>query len=408
VPENTASLGEDALRSRLRLLQLASFTSSCDRFAFAPLLFVIATDLGVSLGAAARVASAYALTYGLMQVVWGVLSDRIGRVRTMRVSLLGALVAGLCSALAPNLSTLGVARAVTGGCFAAVIPAALVYVGDTWPAAVRQRPLSDVLAATALGTGLATVGAGLVADLLDWRAALAITALAGGALWWWLRRLPEPSWQPPSGSPVRLVARVAREPWALLVLALTFVEGAAVLGFLVYLAPALQQHGAPAALAGLVTGAYGAGAIAWSRLVKVLVGRLSPPALAAIGGGLLVLGWAAPALAVNAGTVLVAGLLIGGAWAFMHSTLQDWATQVTPWARATAISLFATSLFLGSAAGTALAAPLADAHAFTRIFQIAVALSLPLTVAVTVGRRRFRPAPTTSPGASPSAAGSPT
>ena len=388
--DDTAPLTQAARRSRLRLLLLAAFTSTCDRFAIAPLLVVIAADLGVPLGGAATAASVYYLTYGLMQPVWGLLSERIGRVRTMRLSLLGATAAGLGSALAPNLATLTVARAVTGGFFSAVIPASLVYVGDTWPPAVRQRPLSDIMAATAVGTGLATLGAGLVAQFLDWRLAFAATALAGGVLWGALRRLPEPAWQRTAVSPFRLLAGVVREPWAALVLVLTFVEGAVVLGVLTYLAPALETRGATAAVAGLVAGAYGAGALVWSRLVKALVGRLPPPWLAGIGGGLLLLGWAAPSVAVGTGTVLVAGLLLGGGWAFMHSTLQDWATDVTPWARATAVSLFAAALFLGSAAGTALAAPLADAGAFGRIFRTALLLVVPLTAAVTLGRWQYQ------------------
>ena len=127
-------------RGRLRLLQLAALTSTCDRFSIAPLLVVIALDLGASLPAVAAVASGYFLAYGLMQPVWGMISDRIGRVRVMRLALLGAAAAGVGSALAPDLLVLGVTRVVAGGCFAALIPASLVYVGDMWPADVRQRP----------------------------------------------------------------------------------------------------------------------------------------------------------------------------------------------------------------------------------------------------------------------------
>ena len=90
-------------RGRLRLLQLAALTSTCDRFAIAPLLVVIGLDMDAPLSAVAGVASAYFLAYGLMQPVWGMISDRIGRVRVMRLSLLGAAVAGVGSVLAPNL-----------------------------------------------------------------------------------------------------------------------------------------------------------------------------------------------------------------------------------------------------------------------------------------------------------------
>ena len=38
-------------------------------------------------------ASVYYVAYGAMQPVWGIVSDRLGRVRTLRVTLLLAAVA---------------------------------------------------------------------------------------------------------------------------------------------------------------------------------------------------------------------------------------------------------------------------------------------------------------------------
>ena len=68
----------------LRLLGLSSFSSSVDRFLFAPLIVVIAADLGASLAAVTLAATAYFQAYGVMQPVWAVVSDRLGRVRTIR------------------------------------------------------------------------------------------------------------------------------------------------------------------------------------------------------------------------------------------------------------------------------------------------------------------------------------
>jgi predicted MFS family arabinose efflux permease len=376
-------------RGRLRLLQLTALTSNCDRFAIAPLLVVIGLEMGAPLSAVAGVASAYFLAYGLMQPVWGMISDRIGRVRVMRLSLLGAALAGVGSAMAPNLLVLGITRTIAGGCFAALIPSTLVYVGDMWPPQVRQRPLADVLAASSFGIALATAGAGLLADLVGWRAAPAITGVAAAALWVALRRLPEPDRVPATGSPLRSIATVLRHRWALTVFVLVFVEGIAVIGVLTYLAPAVQSIGWSAALAGLVAATFGVGALAWSRLVRMLVGRLSAAALAAVGGALLVAGWAVVAVAVTLPAVAVAGLLLGGSWAFLHTTLQSWATEVVPAERAPAVALFAALLFLGSAAGTAAAGPLADAGAFGTVFVAALVLAVPLAVAAGLARSRY-------------------
>ncbi|WP_300014577.1 MFS transporter [Pseudonocardia sp.] len=376
-------------RARLRLLQAAALTSTCDRFAIAPLLVVISLDLGAPLAAVAAVASGYFLAYGLMQPVWGLVSDRIGRVRVMRLALLGAALAGVGSVLAPNLAVLGVTRAVAGGCFAALIPSTLVYVGDAWPISVRQRPLSDVLAASSLGIALATAGAGLLADIVGWRAVPAVTAAAALVLWVALRRLPEPDRVLATGNPWLSLRGVVRSRWALAVLGLAFVEGVVVLGVLTYLAPAVQSLGSSATVAGLVAAAYGVGAFGFSRLVRSLVGRVSPAGLAAIGGGFLVAAWAVPAVAVSIVTVTAAGLLIGGSWAFLHSTLQTWVTEVVPGERATAVALFAATLFLGSAAGTALFAPLAGAGAFGPMFLVALVAAVPLAVLCVLGRAAY-------------------
>ncbi|MHA6780614.1 MFS transporter [Pseudonocardia saturnea] len=376
-------------RSALRTLALASFVSSYDRFAMAPLLLVIAADMRVSLGSVAAAAGGYYLAYGLTQPVWGLLSERRGRVATMRLGLLGAAVAGLASAAAPDLGTLAVTRGVTGGCLSAVIPAALVYVGDSWPAADRQRPLSDVLAATSLGTTGGTLGAGLLAQFSTWRAAFAVAALAGAGLWVALRRLPEPVGQRSAERPARLLRRVLTTPWALVVLAVAAVEGVVLVGAFVYLAPALQSTGVAVGVAGAVAGVFGVGVLGGAQVVKVLVGRLTAARLLAIGGISILFGWAVLAFGIGVGTVLGAGVLLGVGWAFFHSTMQSWATDVVPTARATAVSLFVAALFVGGAAGTALVAPLADRHAFGAIFLIAMVLAAPLTAVAAGARSRY-------------------
>jgi predicted MFS family arabinose efflux permease len=376
-------------RGRLRLLQSSTFTSNVDRFAITPLLVPIGLDLKASLAAVAAIASGYFLAYGLAQPVWGIVSDRVGRVRVMRITLLGAAVAGACSAVAPNLLVLGLTRVVAGACFAGVIPTALVYVGDVWPAATRQRPISEILTASATGIALATVGSGLVADLVGWRVVPALTAVTAGWLAVALRRLPEPERAPAAANPLRSMRAVLRSRWGRLVLAIVLAEGAVVLGVLTYLPPAVQALGTSAAVAGLVAAGFGVGALACSRLVRALVPRVPPTGMAAIGGLCLVTAWTVPAVTVSVATVAVAGFAVGASWAFLHTTLQTWATEMVPAERATAVALFATSLFLGSAIGTAAAAPLAEAGAYETVFAWAAAISVPVAVVAWWGRRRW-------------------
>ena len=76
-------------------------------------------------------------------------------------------------------------------------------------------------------------------------------------------------------------------------------------------------------------------------------------------------------------------------WAFLHTTLQTWATEMVPAERATAVALFATALFLGSAIGTAAVAPIAEAGAYTTVFAWAAAAGIPVAITAWWGRRRW-------------------
>ena len=375
----------------LPLLQLAAFFSSFDRFAVAPMLVTIAASLGASLSEVAATASLYYLLYGVMQPVWGMLSDQVGRVRVMRLTLFGATLAGVISALAPNLGVLVATRALVGGLFAAVIPAALVYVGDTVGMDSRQKALADLMAASAIGTALATALGGLAAYLDAWRIAFAAPALAGGVLALLLRRLPEPegfALEEREG-PLVQIGRVLGRPWAVAVVVIAAVEGAVILGFLTFLAPSLESDGFSPAVAGLAVGLYGLAVLGWTRAVKLVSDRLGPAALILIGGGMLALGYASGALGQSLASVGIAAVLVGGGFAFMHSTLQTWATEVVPEARATVISLFAAALFVGSGVATTVAAPLAEAGRFGLLFATAAVVAVPLGLFAALARLRY-------------------
>lgn len=311
-----------------RLLQLAAFFSSFDRFAIAPMLLTIAASLGASL---------------------------------------------------------------TEGLFAAVIPASLVYIGDTVGMDTRQKALADLMAASAVGTALATVLGGLAAYLDGWRVAFAAPALAGAALAVLLARLPEPkafSEQKREGPRVQ-AGRVLVQPWALVVVGIALVEGAVILGFLTFLAPSLESAGFSPAVAGLAVGLYGLAVLGWTRAVKLVANRLGASALILIGAGMLSLGYASGAVGQSLANVSAAAILVGGGFAFMHSTLQTWATEVVPEARAAVISLFAAALFVGSGVATMVAAPLAEAGSFDLLFALAALVAVPLGLLAGLARHRY-------------------
>ncbi len=65
----------------------AAFAAAFDNFSMTPLVRAISADLQVPLAEATSVASAYYLAYGLLQVPWGLASERLGRVTVMRLGV---------------------------------------------------------------------------------------------------------------------------------------------------------------------------------------------------------------------------------------------------------------------------------------------------------------------------------
>lgn len=342
-----------------------------DRFAMPPMLVAIARDLDVPLSQAVAAAGAYFLAYGLMQPVWGVLSTRIGLATTMRWCILAGGLATLATAFAPGVLTLTIGRAVGGALFAAGFPAALIYVGTTAAPGQRQREVTRLMTGAALGTALATAIAGGLTYLVGWRSVLilsGILAIGVSMYLWKLVELTPMPWRAPLFAPLR---RVLTRPAVLVLLVLAALDGAAILGALTFLPTAVESTGRNTATAAGITALYGVSV--W--MAAVLVGRLSNrisgsqfilagAAAGAAGCGLL-------AISVDLAVAGAGCLLLGIAWASMHSSLQTWATEVMPPDRGLTVSFFAGSLFAGSALAAAIGGPFAEAQNFVAVFAAA-------------------------------------
>ena len=186
---------------------------------------------------------------------------------------------------------------------------------------------------------------------------------------------------------------VLRSRWGPVVLGLALVEGAALLGLLTYLAPALESEGVSAARAGGVVALYGVGLLVASRVVKRRAGRTSAPVFLALGATGLAVAYGLVALTRDAVVVGLAALVLGAAWASMHSTMQAWATEAVPGARAATVSLFAAALFVGSGAATALLAPLAGDLRWAPLFGSGVVLAVVFGVGAVTGRAVYARTP---------------
>lgn len=379
------------MRRDVFLLSAAAFASSASLRATDPLLPLIADDYGVTTGAAATAATAFALAYGLLQVIYGPLGDRFGRYRMIAAA---AFVSAFCSAacaLAPDLPSLVAARFVAGATIGAFIPLSVAWIGDTFAYAQRQSLLARYLIGQIVGIGFGTALSGWLAEQFGWRAIFGLLAAVLLILALFLtleaRRQPVPAAR---SSMLQSFARMPRllRRWALVsIIATAFSEGFLIFGALAFVALYFQRRfGVGPGTAGSLVALYALGGMMYAAVAPRALRRFGEIGLATIGGVALAIGYAT--LAASPWLPLAAaGLIaIGGGFYMFHTTVQTKLTEVEPKERGSAVALFATFLFTGQAIGLWVASHVVDAGGTAPVFWFSAAGLAALTFAF---RRRL-------------------
>jgi predicted MFS family arabinose efflux permease len=368
-----ASLGRP-----IALLSAAAFVSVASMRVADPLLPQVAQEFGVSAGDASVIATAFALAYGLCQLIWGALGDRFGKYRLVALMTLVSALTAASAGFADSLAALGLARLAGGATAAAIVPLGMAFVGDHVPYRDRQAVLARFLTGTIFGLVGGQILGGVVGGLVGWRAVFLLLGLlfllVGLLLLLELRapRVPTPLLTG-SISPAALArgyALLFGRSWARIVLATVFVEGLLFYGAFTFIGAYLRERfGLDYALVGLVLGCFGLGGLLYALTVRRLMDWLGERGLALGGGAILTLGYLAIAwgsLAVMAPAIAALGL---GMY-MLHATLQTNATQMAPEARGLAVSTFANALFLGQAVGIWLAGLAVDRIGFPPVFVV--------------------------------------
>ena len=369
----------------LPALSAAAFTSMASMRACDAMVPRLAQEFDTSTGAAAQAIAAFAAAYGLLQVVYGPLGDRIGRPRVMISAALCCAVANLGIALSPTLVGMLGWRVLAGGAAGGLIPLSLALVGDLVAYEQRQEKLSHLALATILGMIAGQWLGGLMAETLGWRVMFGGLALAFAlvsALLWRLGRslgAQAAGARPPPGqrwwSPFR---QVLGSPWARVVLLSVGIEGAFAFAAISFVPSYLhREFGMPLAQAGATMAMYGLGGVIYAVAARPLILQLGERGQSLVGGGRMGVGMALLAGAMGSLWALPACLLCGLGFYMLHSTLQTHATQMLPQVRGTAVSMFVVCLFWGQSAGVGLGAQVID-HASARwVFGVA-AVVLPM------------------------------
>jgi predicted MFS family arabinose efflux permease len=369
------------------LLSLAAFASAASLRATDPLLPLIAEEYGVSAGAASAAVTAFALSYGLLQIMYGPLGDRYGRYRTIAAAAFASAFGAAACAIAPSLDLLVAARFVSGATIGAFIPLALAWIGDTVAYEKRQPLLARFLVGQMAGVAFGTAVAGWLGEHFGWRSIFwALGALLLVIALLLFVQLQDPLVRRGGGASIR--ESLGRMPRLLVhrrlrvLLATGYAEGLFIFGALAFVAIHLQRrYGAGPGLAGTLVTAYAGGGLVYAVLARRAVRRLGERGLTTLGGCALVLGYLGLALAPSPAAATLGIAAVGAGFYMLHTTVQTHVTHVAPEERGSAVALFATCLFLGQASGVWLAAQVVDAAGLAPVF-LAAAVGLALLTAL--------------------------
>jgi predicted MFS family arabinose efflux permease len=363
-----------ATRRVILLLSCGTFASMVAQRICDAMLPELSRVFSVSLGQAAQVVSVFAVTYGLAQLFYGPLGDRLGKFRVVTFATLFCSIGSVVAILSTSLDMLLLARLLMALGAAALIPLAMAWIGDN----VHADQLQEMLTRTGLGSTLGIVCGqlvgGLLTDALGWRWAFGfltvLFGLVGALMWVDLRRqqraaTARPAPVTPAASSlartgfIRQAVSIVTGPWSRVVLMMAVVEGAVGFGALAIWATHLHTAlNLSLSMSGAIVALFGLGGMGYMAVGRTLIHRLGQPRMVLVGGGLV--GVCALVLATTPhwAPAIPASLLAGFGFFMFHNTMQASATQMAPHARGTAVSLFASFLFLGQSVGVVLAAAL--------------------------------------------------
>lgn len=378
---------EPNLRRAILLLSGAAFASSVSARLCDPMLPVLAQTFTSSPAEVAHVVSGFAVAYGFLQAFFGPLGDALGKYRLIALTTLLCTVGTFGAACAVSLDYLVLARVLTGAAAAGIIPLSMAWIGDNVPYEDRQPVLAKFIGGQIAGVIGGQFIGGVFTDTVGWRWAFwfvcALYVVMGILVLRESRQNPMTRHHPSDGEKPTGLLRQAKTllsvPWARVILAVVCLEGMLVFGGMAFIPMYLHEHfELRMSAAGALMGSFGLGGLIYIFFAKPLVRRLGERGLTILGATLIALGWATLALCSVWAWIVPACISLGLGYYMLHNTLQTNATQMAPQVRGTAVSLFASSFFLGQALGVSIGGMLYEGIGAFALFSASGLLILPL------------------------------
>lgn len=337
-------------------LCLGSFTVFINLYVPQPLLPELRHTFGVSTLVVGLIMSLATLALAVSLLVFGSLSDAVGRRVIMRVTLLLATLCTLGLALAPSFESLLWLRIVQGFVLGGLPAVAIAWMGDEFDKRGLTLAVALYISANTLGGIGGRIMGGVAAEFGGWQASFLLVgavSLVGVAVFWKLLP-PSRHFQP---TPLRLGAAFSaigghlRNP---LLLAAYLFGG---LNFLIFINQysyiTFRLNDAPYGLStqwlGMIFLTYLGGTLG-SALSGRVVQRLSQPACMMLGVAIFTLGTLVTLSAAL--PLILTGLTINAfGFFFAHSMASSWVGRHARVSRGSASALYLVFYYLGASLG---------------------------------------------------------
>ena len=367
------------LRRMVLILGLMLFWVQGDNYAASPLIVEIASDLNLSISQAALSIVSYMLPFGLFTLVFGPLADRFGKAKIINIAAFVTAIFSCLGAVAFNLASLSIIRAINGAFAAAIIPVTMSLIGDTYGHNPKeaQNALGRVFGMMFLGGASATAIAGALSFFGSWRLVYLVYGVAELILAFIMLR----TIQKQPGTISRLnYATVYRDAFKnsslIRTVSILFLIGVAVFGSFSYAGKYVSvTTGYSILIVGLILTFFGLATALGGRYTGIWKQRIGNRMLL-YAGILGTVAWATMGLWGNWAMLSLSLVGFGLAWVLIQPVLVNTAQQLMPKQKGTVMSLASFNMFVGGGLGTLLFGYVQTNWGFGPVFVIAAALIL--------------------------------
>ncbi len=341
-------------------LSLIGFASALSTRSVDPIVPPIALSLATDPARVALLSTAFALPFALVQPILGPVADIIGKVRLMMICLIVIIATCVVCAFATSFPVLLAARIVCGMATGGIFPVGMALIGDLVPVNGRQVAIARWLAIVIGGNVIGGAFAGVVADLLGWRAVfLAVGAAGLAAFANAVINLRHAAIAPAARVDIRSIPTgylaIFSNPRAKFCFLAVYLEGVAVFGLFPFVALLLFTTGETrASIAGAVIAAFSIGGIIYSLAARPITRSLQPRDMMIGGGTLCAVALVLIGLDMSWPVQIVLFTALGIGFYLLHACIQVEATELSTTSRGAAVSLHSSFFFLGHASGPVL------------------------------------------------------